>query len=69
MISVLIGISCLFVISFSFNVFFLLRTRKKQQRPMSIEAEELLSDLTAGAALVRITPIDPRHVFFRGVKK
>jgi hypothetical protein len=67
-ISVIFAVSGLFVLSLVVNVILFVKIRKKPKRPLSIEAEELLSDLTAGASLVRVTPIDPRHVFFRSVK-
>lgn len=39
--------------------------KSKKQRPLSRSAEELMHDLTAGVALVRIERVDPGDVFLR----
>ncbi len=35
------------------------------KRPKSVEAEELLHDLTRGVAIVRISPMNPDELFLR----
>jgi hypothetical protein len=58
-------LSAMLIISISANVFFLLNLKKKPVKTNSRSAEELLSDLLRGTAIVRIERIAPSDVLLR----
>lgn len=64
----LIIVSLCLVISLSFNLY----QYKKQKVPMkaqpTLDAEQLLHDLTRGPSLVRISVIDPSNLMIRSPK-
>lgn len=59
-------LSSLLCLSLTINAYLTHQLRAvRKAAPRSQDARQLLHDLTAGAALVKIVPIDPSEVFLR----
>lgn len=65
-----LGLVCLFVISIILNAiqYRKLSHQKKHTGPESYEVTQLLHDLTAGHAMVKIVRVAPTDVFIRSAK-
>ena len=61
-LAVVLGV--LLVISAGFNAYFLLRSNHSRER-RDYDARMLLHDLTAGAAIVKVTRIAPEDIMLR----
>lgn len=49
--------------------FFIQQRRQSKKQPLSVDAKQLLHDLTNGGAIVRVTVIDPEGLMvYRGIK-
>lgn len=62
----------LFVVSLSGNVVLSVLLRKSRKKPveqLTVTAEQLLHDLTAGAALIRVERVNPADVFLRSPRQ
>ena len=40
-------------------------SEKKEKETLTIDAQQILHDMTHGGAVIRITPIDPTQIFYR----
>ena len=44
---------------------FMLKKQLKDSKKLSVDAAQLMHDLTRGSAVVKIIPIDPSELFYR----
>lgn len=66
MVSVLAySISALCVVSLALNAFLTFKFKQRKARPEAYEVGELLQDLLAGQALVKVQRVAPTDVFVR----
>jgi hypothetical protein len=58
----------LFILSLIANVYLYRRSKNTVKKQITYDARLLMQDLTAGAAMVRITRIDPNSIFLKSPK-
>lgn len=58
-------LSMLLILSLLSNLYLLHRLRLKPKKELDLDARQLLHDLSAGAALIRVIPLDPQGLFYR----
>ena len=68
----LVVLSCLtflLIFSLAMNIILVLRLRRLKTSPkQSVDARQLLHDLTKGRAIVKIEILDPSELFYRSPK-
>jgi hypothetical protein len=63
-------LTLLLLLSFALNIFLSHRLKiKKTSKELSPDARQLLHDLTRGAGLVRIIPLDPEGLLYHSPRK
>lgn len=56
-------------VSISLNIYAFFFNKKPQKQALSVDAKQLLHDLTHGGAIVKVTVIDPEGLLiYRGAK-
>ena len=66
------ALAFILTLSLTFNAYLYLIIRKLNAQPpkrvLTVEAQQVLHDLTRGAAIVKITPVNPEEIFLRSPK-